>query len=88
MLVVTVELWPAGVSALRQPIGTMHIGNASDLTDVSDYRVFAMEMANPLTGSPPGIAKFSVLAHARRQRVWALLQRACEEAMMAEWTDL
>nr|WP_249807947.1 hypothetical protein [Bradyrhizobium sp. CW7] len=84
----TIELWPAGSSALRRPIGTMHIGNESDLANVSDYRVIAMQTANPLTGEPPGIAQFRVLAHARRQRVWALLQRACEEAMMADWTDL
>lgn len=88
MLVVTVELWPAGRSALRRPLGTMHIGNASDLADLSDYQILVMETANPLAGTPPGIARFSVLAHARRQRVWALIQRACEEAMMAEWTDL
>ncbi|WP_050631751.1 hypothetical protein [Bradyrhizobium viridifuturi] len=88
MLVVKVELWPAGSSALRQPLGTMHIGNVSNLADLSDYQVIVMETANALTGTPPGIAKFSVLAHARRQRVWALLQRACGEAMMAEWTDL
>ncbi|WLB25258.1 hypothetical protein QIH85_25700 [Bradyrhizobium japonicum] len=88
MLVVTVELWPAGRSALRRPLGTLHIGNVSDLADLSDYRCIAMETANPLTGTPSGIARFSVLAHARRQRVWALLQRACGEAMMAEWTDL
>jgi hypothetical protein len=66
----------------------MHIGNVSNLADLSDYRVIVMETANSLTGTPPGIARFSVLAHARRQRVWALLQRACGEAMMAEWTDL
>ncbi|MCP3476295.1 hypothetical protein NLM33_39440 [Bradyrhizobium sp. CCGUVB1N3] len=88
MLVVTVELWPGGIGALRRPLGTMHIGNVSDLADLSDYRIIAMETANPLTGTPPGIAKFSVLAHARQQRVWALLQRACEEAMAADWTDL
>ncbi|MFK4381029.1 hypothetical protein [Bradyrhizobium sp. USDA 223] len=88
MLVVTVELWPPGSSALRRPLGTMHIGNASDLADLSDYQVIVMETANPSIGTPPGIARFSVLAHARRQRVSALLHRACEEAMMAEWTDL
>ncbi|WLA85190.1 hypothetical protein [Bradyrhizobium elkanii] len=88
MLVVTIQLWPGGSSALRRPVATMHIGNASDLADVSDYHVIAMETANPVTGTPPGIARFSLLAHARRQRVWALLHRACEEAMMAEWTDL
>ncbi|MET4218715.1 hypothetical protein ABIB00_003933 [Bradyrhizobium sp. LB14.3] len=88
MLVVTVELWPGGSSRLRRPIGTMHIGNQSDLADVSDYWVIAMATANPLTGEPAGIAQFPVLAHPRRQRVWALIQRACEEAGMADWTDL
>lgn len=88
MLVVTIELWPGGSSALRRPIGTMHIGNESLLADVSDYRVIAMQTANSLTGEPPGIADFQVLGHARRQRVWALLQRACAEAMKADWVEL
>ncbi|WFT94406.1 hypothetical protein QA633_40160 [Bradyrhizobium barranii] len=88
MLVVTVQLWPGGSSALRRPIGTLHIANDRLLADVSDYRVLAMQTANPLTGEPAGIARFQVLAHARRQRVWALVQRACEEAMMADWIDL
>lgn len=87
MLVVKIELWPGGSGALRRPIGTLHIAN-NDLADVSDYRALAMELANPLTGRPHGIAKFQVLAHARRQRVWALLQRACAEAMTADWVDL
>jgi predicted phosphodiesterase len=52
------------------------------------YRVVALQSANPLTGGPPGIAEFPVLAHPRRQRVWALLQRACEEAVMADWVEL
>ncbi len=88
MLVVTVELWPGGSSALRRPIGTMHIGNVSGLSDISDYHVIAMQTANPLTGEPAGLAEFEVLAHARRQRVWALLQRACEAAMVADWVEL
>lgn len=88
MLVVKVELWPGGSGALRRPIGTLHVVNDSDLADVSDYRALAMELANPLTGRPPGIARFQVLAHARRQRVWALLARACEAAMQADWVDL
>ncbi|MBR0884646.1 hypothetical protein ABIF65_007778 [Bradyrhizobium japonicum] len=88
MLVVKVELWPAGSAALARALGTLHIGNESQLADVSDYQVIAMELANNLTGQPAGIAEFRVLAHARRQRVWALLQRACEEAMKADWVDL
>jgi phosphoribosylcarboxyaminoimidazole (NCAIR) mutase len=88
MLVVTIELWPGGSSRHRRPIGTMHIGNESDLADVSDYWIIAMATANHLTGESACIAQFPVLAHPRRQRVWALIQRACEEAMMTDWTDL
>ncbi|BBZ92741.1 hypothetical protein [Bradyrhizobium diazoefficiens] len=88
MLVVKVELWSGGVGGLHEPIGTLHIGNLSNLADVSDYRVVAMEVANPLTGEPPGTADFKVMGHPRRQRVWSLLQRACEEAMKADWVDL
>lgn len=88
MLVVKVELWPGGRSAFRRSIGTLHIANDSDLAEVSDYRALAMELANPLTGRPPGIARFQVLGHARRQRVWALMERACDEAMKADWVDL
>jgi hypothetical protein len=88
VLVVKVELWPGGSVALARTLGTLHIGNQSQLADVSDYQVIAMELANSLTGQPAGIAQFRVLAHTRRQRVWALLQRACEEAMKADWRDL
>ncbi|WP_375762578.1 hypothetical protein ACE10W_05190 [Bradyrhizobium sp. B025] len=55
---------------------------------MSNYGAIAMELANPLIGSPAGIAEFRVLAHDRRQRVWALLQRASEEAMKADWVEL
>lgn len=88
MLIVKVELWPGGRSALKRPLGTLHIGNKSQLADLSDYHVIAMELANKLTGDPPGIAEFDVLAHPRRQRVWALLQRVCEQAMKADWVGL
>ncbi|MCA1436785.1 hypothetical protein I6F33_27960 [Bradyrhizobium sp. BRP20] len=88
MLVVKIELWPGGSGTFRRPIGTLHVANDSNLADVSDYRALAMELANPLTGRPPGIARFQVLGHARRQRVWTLLARACDEAMKADWVDL
>jgi hypothetical protein len=88
MLVVKVELWPAGRATRARALGTLHIANDSRLAELSDYRVLAMELANGLTGDPAGIAEFQVLGHARRQRVWALLQRACEEAMKADWVDL
>ncbi|WP_409192009.1 hypothetical protein [Bradyrhizobium sp. RDM4] len=71
MLVVTVEIFPAGVETSRWTIATLRIANESYRGDVSDYRVVAMRSANPLTGEPPGISDFTVLAHDRRQAVWA-----------------
>ncbi len=88
MLVVTIELAPGGAEMLKRTIATLRISNESDLADVSGYRVVALRSSNHLTGEPPGIAEFNVLAHRRRQPVWALIQRACEEAMMADWVEL
>ena len=88
MLIVTIEIAPGGAEALRRTIASLRISNQSDLADVSDYRIVAMQAANPLTAEPAGIAQFRVLAHPRRQRVWALIQRACEEATMADFVEL
>jgi hypothetical protein len=88
MLVVTVELLPNGFSPMRRTIASMRISNLSDTADVSNYRVEAMERANPLTGSSPRSTECIVLAHARQQRVWALLQRACEEIIKMESVGL
>ncbi|QAU48846.1 hypothetical protein [Bradyrhizobium guangzhouense] len=87
MLVVTIEVHPAGIRALRRTVGALRIGNVSDLASISDYRVFAMQSANPLTGEAAGAAEFMVLGHDRRQQVWPLLRRACEEAMKADWVE-
>lgn len=88
MLVVTVELFPGGFEPSRRTIATLRIANESQLSDVSDYEVVAMQSANPATGDPPGIAEFRVVEHDRRQSVWALLRRASEEAMTADWVEL
>lgn len=88
MLRVTIELVPSGFEPMRRTIATMHVANLSNLADISDYRVMAMEGANPLTGEPAGNAECIVLAHPRRQRVWALLQQACGEIMKADWVEL
>jgi hypothetical protein len=66
----------------------MRITNLSDLADISDYRIEAMVSANPIAGSPPGVAGCEGLQHDRRQSVWTLLQRACAELMEADWIDL
>jgi hypothetical protein len=76
MLRITVELEPGGFSPLRTTIASMRIANASHLADVSDYVVEGMERANPLTGAPTRSTACMVLAHNRRQSVWALLAKA------------
>jgi hypothetical protein len=88
MIVVKVELWPGGRAVLARTLGTLHIGNESQLADLSNYHVIAMELKNELTGDPAGIAEFKVFRHFRRQKVWSLLKRACEEAMNADWQAL
>jgi hypothetical protein len=47
MLRVTIELIPGGFSPMRKTIGSMRISNASNLAEVSDYKVDVMEGANP-----------------------------------------
>jgi hypothetical protein len=88
MLVVTVELVSLEFEPMRRTIASMRISNLSDLADFSDYRVEALEGANPLTGEGPRRAECVVPAHARRQSVWTLLQRACEEIMKADFVEL
>jgi hypothetical protein len=88
MLVVTVDLVPGGYEPYRRNIGSMRIINVSNLAEVSDYDVGAMEGANALTGHPPRSAACTVLAHDRRQSVWALLAKACEEIVKADFIEL
>ena len=88
MLVVTVDLFPGGYETHRRTIGTMRISNRSNLADVSDYCVEAMEGANPLTGDPPRKAACMVLAHDRKQSVWALLVSASTEILRADFVEL
>jgi hypothetical protein len=88
MIVVNIELLPGGAESLRRTIATMRVSNASDLADLSNYRVTAVESASPLTGHPAGIAECEVVDHDRRQRVWSLLRKACEEIEKAGWIPL
>ena len=84
MLVITIDLVPGGYEPHRRTIGSMRIANASNLADVSDYDVEAIEGANPLTGKPPRNSTGKVLAHYRRQSLWALLAKASEEILKAD----
>jgi hypothetical protein len=88
MIVVTIELLPGGRQHLRKSIATMHISNVSELADVSDYEVKAMEGPNHLAGTQARIAECLVVNHLRRQDVWALLQAAAAELRTADWVEL
>jgi len=88
MLRVTIDLVPGGFSPLRRTIATLRISNASDLADISNYVIEAMEGANPLTGDPPRNAQCMVFGHDRKQSVWKLLERACEEILKADFGEL
>ena len=88
MLLITIELLPRESDCLRRPIASMCIASEGDRADVSDYQITAMESANPLAGTSPGFADASVAVHDRRQRVWSLLRKACEEIDRAGWIAL
>jgi hypothetical protein len=79
VLRVTVELVPGGREAARRTIGSMIIGNISDLAEISDYAVRVMEDANPLTGALPRDLRFILREHQRHQSVWALIKKAIVE---------
>lgn len=88
MLRVTVDLIPGGYRPLRRTIATMNIGNVTDLADVSDYKIDAIEAANPLTNTPPRSANCVVSSHDRRQSVWSLIAKAVDEVMRVEFDEL
>lgn len=88
MLRVTVELLPGGSARLRRTLATMSLGNVSELSDISDYDVTALEGANPLAGQPARICGFHVRGHERRQSVWILIAAAIDAMKEAEFTEL
>lgn len=88
MLKITVDIHPGGSAMLRRTLATMTIANVSNLADVSDYQVSALESANPLTGLSARICGFEVTGHDRRQSVWTLLETALAQMESAEWAEL
>jgi hypothetical protein len=87
MLIITIELIPGGIGS-RKTIGTLRIGNMSDLADVSDYRIVAMEAANPITGKAARIADETLRDHDRRQSVWKIVEGASKAIEHADWGEL
>jgi hypothetical protein len=88
MIAITVDLIPGGVQERRRTIGAMRIANVSDLADVSNYAVHCMEGANPLADTKPRHGSCTVENHDRRQSIWALIARAAEAALQAEYDEL
>ena len=88
MLRVLVELVPGGYAPLRRTIATMNIGNVTDLADVSDYKIDAIEAANPLAGTRPRSGTCVVSGHDRRQSVWALIAKAADEITRTDFDIL
>jgi hypothetical protein len=88
MLRVIVEILPGGHRELRRTIASVAIGHVSDLADISDYKIDAMEAANRLTGTPSRSATCVVARHDRRQSVWALIAKAAAEIEKAEFDEL
>jgi hypothetical protein len=88
MLRVIIEILPGGHLELRRTIASIAIGNKSDLANISDYKIDAMESANPLTGPPRRSASCQVPGHDRRQSVWTLVAKAAAEIEKAEFDEL
>jgi hypothetical protein len=88
MIRVTIELDPGGIAARRRTIASMTVGSVSCLADIVDYRVNAMEAANPLTGVNPRSATCVVARHDRRQSVWTLVAKAADEITRSEFDEL
>jgi hypothetical protein len=60
----------------------------SDLADCSNYRIEVTEGRNPLTGDPPRSAACEVVGHDRRHSVWALVAKAAEAALKADYDEI
>jgi hypothetical protein len=88
MIKVQIEIVPGGFTPLKRAIATMTIGNVSDLADISDYEVVAMQAANPLTGAKPSICGYRIAGHDRRQSIWDLLAAAIAGLEGAECSEL
>jgi hypothetical protein len=88
MIIITVDLVPGGFQPMRRTIASMRIANRSGLADISDYAVDVLEAANPLAGTNPRNGSCRIEGQDRHQSIWALLARAAEAALKAEYEEL
>lgn len=86
MLKISVEL--VSQAGHHHSLGTLMVGNTSDLADVSDYEIAGSEAANPLAGTAAWTARAVVVGHDRRQSVWRLVAAAAlaiDDADKVDW---
>lgn len=76
MLRIIVELVPGGNEAKKFELAQAIIGNITDLSDVSNYRICVREGANRIAGTDAWEAEGVIYGHDRRQSVWRLVARA------------
>lgn len=84
MILITVDIVPGGFQPLRRTIASMRIANVSNLADISDYRIDAMEAENRLADTPSRNCVCEITDHDRSQSIWALIERASRAAMEAQ----
>lgn len=64
-------------------IGGAQVANVSDLANLSDYEVEAVESGSDQTGLPGFYHRFRIRRHKRKQSVWALVRKVAERAEQA-----
>jgi hypothetical protein len=62
------------------PVARALVGNMSDLADVSDYKVRAVEQGAPDLGIPASDVTGWIKGHPRRTSVWHLVRKIAEVA--------
>jgi hypothetical protein len=86
MLVVRVELWPAGEQIFSRQIAQMRISNISDLAPVSTYRIHASSSAASRLGIRAFVAEGMTIDHRRRDPLWVLLAKSSARVVQA-WEE-
>lgn len=79
MLVVKVEVWPAGDEAGAFEIGRMEVVNESSLSAVSDYSAHIVQQETPRLQVAPFDLRTQVRAHSRSDGPWALVKRVLDQ---------
>lgn len=84
MLVVKVEVWPAGHEAGAFEIGRMEVVNESGLSAVSDYSAHIVQRETARTQVAAFDLRTQVRSHARTDGPWVLVKRVLDQLGKAE----